>query len=95
MQVRPEGGTLTRADSSGPNVSAQEHSLPENYIKVGLCVHNISVICIIYTVYTITLLLVNAEHYGRAGANPKEYGNEIHNLPRIYFRQVSREHNHT
>ena len=24
------------------------------------------------------LLLVNAEHYGRAGVNPKEYGNEIH-----------------
>ena len=24
------------------------------------------------------MLLVNAEHYGRAGANPKEYGNEIH-----------------
>ena len=24
------------------------------------------------------IILVNAEHYGRAGANPKEYGNEIH-----------------
>ena len=24
------------------------------------------------------ITLVNAEHYGRAGANPKEYGNEIH-----------------
>ena len=56
MQVRP-GDTLTREDSSGPNVSAQEHSLPENYIKVGLCVH-ISVICIIYTVYTIIIIII-------------------------------------
>ena len=30
------------------------------------------------TPVTYVLLLVNAEHYGRAGANPKEYGNEIH-----------------
>ena len=31
-----------------------------------------------FRVYAIGIILVNAEHYGRAGANPKEYGNEIH-----------------
>ena len=31
-----------------------------------------------YLANIIYIILVNAEHYGRAGANPKEYGNDIH-----------------
>ena len=33
---------------------------------------------LILYIHSIYNILVNAEHYGRAGANPKEYGNEIH-----------------